>query len=169
LADESSLLLDSRITFSARSHSRETTFPFSHSLGQQAQVDFAEFKVDFEADPGWIRKIWLFSMVLSQSRYLGARYVSHQDLMAVLRSHVQAFTALGGVPREILYDQMRTAVLRDVREEAGTRHIVYNASLVALAQHYNFSPRASAAYRAKTKGKVERPFRYIRHMARPAD
>jgi len=135
---------------------------FETAPGQQAQVDFAEFKVDFEADPGWMRKVWLFSMVLGQSRYLWARYVAHQDLMAVLRSHVQAFSALGGVPREILYDQMRTAVLRDIREEAGTRHIVYNASLVALAQHYSFSPRACAAYRAKTKGKVERPFRYIR-------
>lgn len=135
---------------------------FETAPGQQAQVDFAEFKVEFETDPGWIRKVWLFSMVLGHSRFLWGRFVPHQDLMAVLRSHVQAFTALGGVPREILYDQMRTAVLRDVREEGGNRHIVYNASLVGLAHHYGFSPRACAAYRAKTKGKVERPFRYIR-------
>lgn len=42
------------------------------------------------------------------------------------------------------------------------KHIVYNAKLVAFAQRYGFAPRACKAYRAKTKGKVERPCRYIR-------
>lgn len=41
-------------------------------------------------------------------------------------------------------------------------HIVYNRALLALAGHYRFQPRACRPYRAKTKGKVERPFRYIR-------
>jgi len=41
-------------------------------------------------------------------------------------------------------------------------HIVYNRSLLALAQHYGFLPKACRPYRAKTKGKVERPFSYIR-------
>lgn len=53
---------------------------------------------------------------------------------------------------------MKTAVLGEQED----RHIVYNAKLVALAQHYGFTPRACKAYRAKTKGKVERPYRYIR-------
>jgi transposase len=41
-------------------------------------------------------------------------------------------------------------------------HIAYNRSLLALAQHYRLQPRACRPYRAKTKGKVERPFSYIR-------
>ena len=53
---------------------------------------------------------------------------------------------------------MKTAVTG----EDGEGHIVYNRSLLALAQHYGFLPRACRPYRAKTKGKVERPFRYIR-------
>ncbi len=40
--------------------------------------------------------------------------------------------------------------------------MTYNASLVALLNHYGALPRACRPYRAKTKGKVERPFRYIR-------
>lgn len=135
---------------------------FETAPGQQAQVDFAEFRVAFTDDPGWVRKVWLFSLVLGYSRWLWGRFVLHQDLVTVLRCHVAAFAALGGVPRELLYDQMRTAVLDDVRDEAGTRHVVYNPSLLALAQHYAFTPRACAAYRAKTKGKIERPFRYVR-------
>src|ERR1700751_5223080 len=55
---------------------------------------------------------------------------------------------------------MKTAVLGEEQEEP--QHIVYNAKLLALAKHYGFTPRACRAYRAKTKGKVERPYRYIR-------
>ena len=40
--------------------------------------------------------------------------------------------------------------------------VIYNRALVDLARHYGFQPRACRPYRAKTKGKVERPFRYIR-------
>ena len=71
---------------------------------------------------------------------------------------MEAFEHLGGVPGEILYDRMKTAVLG----ETEVRHIVYNAKLLALAQPYGFAPRACKPYRAQTKGKVERPFRYIR-------
>jgi hypothetical protein len=76
----------------------------------------------------------------------------------VLRCHVAAFQALGGVPEQILYDRMRTAVLG----EADEKGIAYNAKLLALAAHYGFLPKACRPYRAKTKGKVERPFRYVR-------
>ncbi|MBX9715459.1 MAG: IS21 family transposase [Burkholderiaceae bacterium] len=131
---------------------------FETPPGVQAQVDFARFVVDFTDDPGTTRIVWLFSLVLGHSRFLFARYVLHQDLQTLLRCHMQAFTALGGVPIEILYDRMKTAVTGE--DDQG--HIVYNRSLLALARHYRFQPRACRPYRAKTKGKVERPFRYIR-------
>jgi hypothetical protein len=53
---------------------------------------------------------------------------------------------------------MKTAVTGEDSEG----HIIYNRSLLALARHYGFQPKACRPYRAKTKGKVERPFRYIR-------
>lgn len=76
----------------------------------------------------------------------------------MLRCHVAAFEALGGAPRELLYDRKKTAVTG----EGDDRGIVYNLALIDLARHYGFHPKACKAYRAKTKGKVERPFRYIR-------
>ena len=97
-------------------------------------------------------------MVLGYSRLIWARFVAHQDLATVLRYHVAAFEALGGAPRELLYDRMKTAVTGE-GDESG---IVYNRALIDLARHYGFHPRACRPYRAKTKGKVERPFRYIR-------
>ena len=131
---------------------------FETPPGVQAQVDFARFVVDFADDPGTSRIVWLFSLVLGHSRFIFARYVLHQDLQTLLRCHMQAFDALGGTPIEILYDRMKTAVTGE--DDAG--HIVYNSSLLALARHYRFQPRACRPYRAKTKGKVERPFSYIR-------
>ncbi|OWK25729.1 hypothetical protein AJ87_07160 [Rhizobium yanglingense] len=61
---------------------------------------------------------------------------------------------------------MKTAVIG----EGETGGIVYNRALLDLARHYGFYPKACKPYRAKTKGKVERPFRYIREdffLARP--
>jgi len=131
---------------------------FETPSGHQAQVDFARFVVSFEDEPGATRIVWLFSLVLGHSRHIVARFVLHQDLQTLLRCHMAAFQAIGGVPIEILYDRMKTAVTG----EDGEGHIVYNRSLLALAQHYGFHPRACRPYRAKTKGKVERPFSYIR-------
>jgi len=131
---------------------------FETPPGYQAQVDFARFVTTFTDAPGSARIVWLFSLVLGHSRHIFARFVLHQDLQTLLRCHMLAFAALGGVPIEILYDRMKTAVTG----EDADGHIVYNRSLIALAQHYGFHPRACRPYRAKTKGKVERPFSYIR-------
>jgi hypothetical protein len=53
---------------------------------------------------------------------------------------------------------MKTAVIGEATEGG----IVYNRTLLDFAGHYRFHPKACRPYRAKTKGKVERPFRYIR-------
>ncbi|AWK85845.1 IS21 family transposase [Azospirillum thermophilum] len=131
---------------------------FETPTGKQAQVDFAFFKTTFTDEPGAERVVWLFSLVLGHSRMMWGRFVPRQDLATVLRCHVAAFDALGGVPEQILYDRMKTAVLGEVDEKG----IAYNAKLLALAAHYGFLPKACKPYRAKTKGKVERPFRYVR-------
>lgn len=131
---------------------------FETPPGYQAQVDFARFVTTFTDEPGVTRIVWLFSLVLGHSRHIFARFVMHQDLQTLLRCHMLAFDTIGGVPIEILYDRMKTAVTG----EDGNGHIIYNRSLIALSQHYGFLPRACRPYRAKTKGKVERPFSYIR-------
>jgi transposase len=126
--------------------------------GEQGQVDLARFEVEFTDEPGVTRIVWLFSMVLGYSRLIWARFVVHQDLQSVLRCHIAALEAIGGAPREILYDRMKTAVIGEDPDGL----VIYNRALLDLARHYGFQPRACRPYRPKTKGKVERPFRYIR-------
>jgi hypothetical protein len=132
---------------------------FETPPGHHAQVDFAHFRTVFTDEPGVERIIWLFSLVLGHSRMLWGRFVLRQDLQTLLRCQTAAFEALGGVPEQILYDRMRTMFNH---EDPETSHIVYNRTLLAFARHYGYLPKACKAYRAKTKGKVERPFRYIR-------
>ena len=81
------------------------------------------------------------------------RFVAHQDLQTVLRCHIAAFEALGGVPAEILYDRMKTAVLGEVDDQG----IAYNRKLLDLAAHYRFLPKACRPYRAKTTDEIEQP------------
>lgn len=131
---------------------------FETAPGQQAQVDFAHFRVRFLDHPAQQRVVWLFAMVLGYSRYLFARFVAGQGLDEVVRGHLAAFDAFAGVPRQILYDRMKTAV---IGEDADGR-VIFNKMLLDLACHHDFTPKACRPYRAKTKGKVERPFRYVR-------
>ena len=131
---------------------------FETAPGRQAQVDFAQFRTEFADDPGQVRIVWLFSLVLGHSRLIWGRFVAHQDLQTMLRCHTAAFEALGGVPAEILYDRMRTVVTGEDADGV----VMFNKTSLELARHYGFLPKACRPYRAKTKGKVERPFRYIR-------
>ena len=98
-----------------------------------------------------MRKVWLFSFVLGNSRWLWGRFCPNQKLETVLRCHIQAFEASGGVPREMLYDRMKTAVLG----EDADGYITYNPSLVALLNHYGSAPKACKAYRPHTTDKIE--------------
>jgi hypothetical protein len=71
-----------------------------------------------------------------------------------------AFLAFGGVPRELLFDQMKAVITRDLRLQGGA--LVHNLEFLRFAHHWGFTPRACRPYRAQTKGKVERPVRYVR-------
>ena len=71
-----------------------------------------------------------------------------------------AFLAFGGVPQELLFDQMKAVITRDLRLHGGA--LVHNLEFLRFAHHWGFTPRACRPYRAQTKGKVERPVRYVR-------
>lgn len=126
---------------------------FETPPGHQAQVDFAHFRVP------WGRR-WALLVVLGYSRLLWVRFYPRQTMQTLLRGLEQAFGFFGGVPREILFDQMKSVVVEDHRLEGGS--LVENAEFLRFAAHWQFRPRACRPRRAKTKGKVERPIRYLR-------
>ena len=130
---------------------------FETPPGEQAQVDFAEFTVTFTNEPDRQYRVYLFLFVMGHSRWFWGRFGRDQKLPTVLRGHNGAFEALGGAPKTILYDRMKTAVI-------GTRNgrTDYNRHLLGLLDHYGVTPWACRPYRPRTKGKVERLVSYIR-------
>jgi hypothetical protein len=74
-----------------------------------------------------------------------------------LRGHILAFEAFGGVPRVILSDNLKSAVLERLGDA-----IRFNPQYLAFAAHYRFEPRPVAVARGNEKGRVERSIRYSR-------
>lgn len=123
--------------------------------GEQAQVDWAHFgKV---AVPGGQRALSCFVMTLSFSRALYLEFFFDQTQENFLRGHVRAFAYFAGVPRVVLYDNLKAAVL----ERLGSA-VRYHPRLLELCAHYHCEPRACGVRRGNEKGRVERAIRYIR-------
>ena len=126
---------------------------FETPPGRQGQVDFGNFTLP------WGRRHALV-VVLGYSRLLWLSFYPRQTMAVLMEALESAFEAFGGVPKELLFDQMRAVVLSDDRAAGGG--LLLNAEFLRFARHWGFDPRACRPYRAKTKGKVERPIRYIR-------
>jgi transposase len=128
-----------------------TTLP-----GEQAQVDWGHFgKIQIGAAT---RSLSCFVLVLSWSRAMFARFTLDQTLETFLLGHALAFERLGGVPRRILYDNLKSVVIERIGE-----HIRFHPQILECAGHYHFAPVPCAPYRGNEKGKVERTIQYLRH------
>jgi transposase len=136
-------------------HQQIAYMRFETEPGYQAQVDFGEFQVD--RPDGVAEKYYLFAMILGYSRKMYAEFVEKCDLPTFLDCHIRAFEYFGGVPAEILYDRMRNVFIGKVAGKSK-----FNDTLTGFALHYGFKPEVAPAYAAWVKGKVERPFRFIR-------
>ena len=123
--------------------------------GEQAQVDWGHFG---HLEIGRARRpLMAFVMVLSYSRQIFLRFFPDARMENFLRGHVGAFTAWGGVPRVLLYDNLKSAVL----ERHGDA-IRFHPTLIAFAGRYRYEPRPVAVARGNEKGRVERAIRYVR-------
>ena len=126
---------------------------FETPPGRQGQVDFGTFTLP------WGRRHALL-VVLGHSRLLWLRFYPRQTMAVLIDGLESAFARFGGVPAELLFDQMRAVVLSDDRSCGG--ELVMNPQFLRFSAHWGFVARSCQAYRAQTKGKVERPIRYLR-------
>jgi transposase len=137
---------------------RLRTFP-----GEQGQVDWGSFgNVSIGRAQ---RPLSCFVITLSYSRGLYFEFFFDQQMESFLRGHVHAFEDWKGLPRILLYDNLRSVVL----ERRGS-DIHFNPRLVELSSFYRFSARPCQVNAGNQKGRVERVIRYIRESffaARP--
>jgi len=102
-----------------------------------------------------------FVATLGYSRATFVQFVSSERFEVLRECHEEAFVFFGGVPREVLYDNMKTVVME--RNAYGEGRHRLHQGLWDTARHFGFMPRLCRPYRAKTKGKVERFNRYLRY------
>jgi transposase len=129
---------------------------FETPPGHQAQVDWGD--VGEIVIAGTRHRLSAFVLTLGHSRAQFAGIALDQTLSTLLRMHEKAFGELGGVPNEILYDNMKTVVLG--RNDRG--EVQWHPVFLDFAKYWGFTPRACRPHRPQTKGKIEAGIRYLR-------
>lgn len=141
----------------------EAYFKLTTLPGEQAQVDWGSFgNIRVGSSE---RRLSCFVMVLSWSRATFARFTLDQTLESFVRCHIAAFEAFGGVPREVLYDNLKSVVI----ERQGDL-IRFHPHILELCGHYHVAPKPVGIRRGNEKGRVERRIRDLRESffaARP--
>lgn len=115
---------------------------FETMPAQQAQVDWKEagtWNID-----GVPRKVYAFVMLLGYSRRAYVRFTLDMKSPTLLACHLEAFKYFGGITREILYDNMKTAWLN----RGGTWEV--QSALFAFAAQCGFEPKRCQVRRPQT-------------------
>lgn len=131
----------------------EPVVRFETAPGKQMQTDFTIIRRG--RDP-------LLALVstLGYSRASYVRFSRREDATALCEGLLESFDYFGGVPGEVLFDNMRAVVIE--RDAYGPGLHRWNDDLLDLADRCGFKPRLCRPYRARTKGKVERFNGYLK-------
>ena len=111
--------------------------------GHQGQVDFADCRLP------WGKRHALI-VVLGYSRRMWLRFYERQTMPVVMRGLERSFAYFGGVPSELLFDQMKAVITGDERNEGG--RLIENPEFLRFSRHWRFRIRACRPYRAQTQG-----------------
>jgi len=125
---------------------------FETGVGKQFQVDWIEFPKD---------GLSAFVATMGYSRVSYVQYVTDEKVETLIECHLNAFKYFGGVPKEGLYDNMKTVILE--RNVYGYGKHKFNPLFEDFAKHCGFKIKVCKPYTPKTKGKVERFNHYLRY------
>ena len=130
-------------------------------IGEEGQVDWGHFG---HREIGRARRpVNAFVIVLSWCRMMFVKFSYDQRMASFLDGHMAAFEFFGGVPRRLLYDNLKSVVLERRRDS-----IRFHPTALDFAAHYRYEPRPVAIRRGNEKGRVERAIRYLRTSFWPA-
>lgn len=130
---------------------KKATIRFETSPGLQGQVDWKE-NLTMYSESGEAFKINIFLMVLGYSRMKYLCLTSDRTQQTLFKCLTQAFNYFGGIPQEILFDNMKTVV---DQSKTSFSSVVFNETFKHFADDAGFKPIACRPYRPQTKGKVE--------------
>jgi transposase len=136
--------------------SRKVYLRVEFEPGEQAQVDWGSF--GFMRTGSGQRPLSVFSMVMSWSRAIFIDFSLDQQMATFLRMHRRALAFFGGVPKRIVYDNLKSVVLHHIGST-----VQFNPRFLAFAGHYLFEATAAPVRYPEYKGRVESSIKYIRH------
>ena len=122
-----------------------------HLAGDKLFVDYAGQTVPIvDGDSGEIRTAQIFVAVLGASNYTFCEATWSQSLPDWLGSHARAFSFIGGVPRLVVPDNLKSGVTKACRYDPDV-----NPSYQQLAAHYGTAIMPARPYKPKDKSKAE--------------
>jgi transposase len=117
--------------------------------GDRFEIDWGHFgSLHYEGDA---RKLYAFSLIECHSRMMYVEFTHSQCFETFVRCHIHAFESLGGIARDLVYDNLSTAVA-----EHDGKLVRFNPRFLAFAREFGFIPRACQVASPWEKGKVER-------------
>ncbi|MBI4469807.1 MAG: IS21 family transposase [Acidobacteria bacterium] len=123
--------------------------------GERFESDWGHFgALLYDGAP---RKLYAFCLVECHSRKMYLEFTHSQTFETFVRCHIHAFQAMGGVARELWFDNLATVVA-----EHDGNLVRFNPRFLGFAREYGFVPRACHVAAAWEKGKVERAIGYVR-------
>lgn len=138
-----------------RPRPREAFLTLAFAPGECAQVDWGEWGTI--AVGGTRRRLSFFVMVLAYCRRMYVEFMWSQTMEHFLTAHMNAFNVLG-VPRKVMVDNLRSAVLSHPRGQPP----VFNPRYLDFARHYGFEIVACAVAKGNEKGRAERGVGYVK-------
>ena len=123
----------------------------SHAGGEKLFVDYAGDPVPVvDRLTGEARPAWIFVAVMGASSFTYAEATWTQSLGDWIGGHTGAFAAIGGVPRLIVPDNPKTAVIKSCFYEP-----TVNRSYTEMAAHYDTAILPARPRKPRDKAKVE--------------
>lgn len=123
--------------------------------GKQAQMDWGICQ--YLDQENKLHTVAVFVMILGHSRAKYIEFVKRCDLRSLEGCMLNGFHHFGGLPKEVLTDNMKTVV---TGREAGK--VLWNTQFADFAAEMGFVPKVCQVRRPQTKGKVERLVRYVK-------
>jgi transposase len=150
-----SILKDYLHAVRARTTAKRAYVRMEPGPGERFEIDWGHFGALLYQ--GHLRKLYAFCLVECHSRKLYVEFTHSQSFQTFVRCHIHAFQFLGGIARELWYDNLATAVA-----EHDGNLVRFYPPFLAFAREYSFLPRACHVRAAWEKGKVERSVGYLR-------
>lgn len=124
--------------------------------GECAQVDWGSYGSVAVGDTH--RRLSFFVMVLCHSRLMYVAFTVSQTMEHFLACHQDAFQFFGAVPRKVMVDNLKSAVLRRIVGQAP----VFNPRYLDFAHHYGFAIVPCGVGKGNEKGRVESGVGYVK-------